>query len=212
MKNIGKILLSAILLFSVFSCSSTTFKLSSIKNNKKKIAEASNYIVFCDISDIGLRTELEKSIVQEFAKKGKTAKESINLFPPLKEYDPNEIKSECLRNNIYTKLQITPINSSSETGYMLMYGVLIPLTEKSNSFDIIIQDFKDDEMIMRSSLNTEGDLKNIVSKTAVSIVDEILNEECKEYIPILDEELKPELTVNLLAENKWTIMGEKKDL
>ena len=165
--------------FMLFSCAS--IKISTIKNENKKLSKISGYLVYCDIADIELRTNLEKEIVNQFLKVNEKANESIALFPPLKNYSTSEINEKSKENGLNAKLTLTPINSSSETGYMYMYGMLVPVSSTNYSFDITVQDFTDNEVILRSTLNSEGDsIKYIISSIATKIVNELQNEEIKE--------------------------------
>ncbi len=168
-----------VLSFQLFSCASV--KISTIKNDNKKLSNISGYLVYCDMADIELRTNFEKEIVNRFSKIERKAKESIVLFPPLRDYNTNEIYEKSKENGLNAKLTIAPINSSSETGYMYMYGVLVPVTSRNYSFDIIVQDLSDGEVILRSTLNTRGDaIKYIISSITGKLVTELQNEEIKE--------------------------------
>ena len=60
-----------------------------------------------------LRKSLEVAIVEKFTAKGKKAKESILMFPPIKEYDSLEIKEKCMNNGLNAKLTISPNNYNS---------------------------------------------------------------------------------------------------
>ena len=174
-----KYLFLIILPFLFFSCAS--IKISTIKNDNKKLYDISGYLVYCDIADIELRTNLEKEIVNCFLKIEKKAKESIVLFPPLRDYNTTEIYEKSKENELNAKLTITQINSSSATGYMYMYGMLVPVSSTNYTFDIIVQDLTDGEIILRSTLNTEGgSLKYIISNIAERLVTELQNEEIKE--------------------------------
>ena len=202
-------ILSILLSFLLFSC--TSIKVSTVKNNDKRISEISGFLVFCDIADIGLRTELENNIVKKLSAKGKVAKESVVLFPPLKNYNSSEIYEESKKNELNTKLIISPITSSSKTGYMYMYGMLLPVSSTNNSFDVLLQDLESGEIIIHSTVNTEGDsLKYIISKFSEKIVSEICNEECKEFITIMQELSNQELNFVTISENKYSIIGTSK--
>lgn len=199
------------LLLSLLLTSCASFKVSTVKNNNKNISEISGFLVFCDIADIGLRTKIETEIAQKLSSKGKIAKESIVLFPPLKNYNSLEIYEESIKNKLNAKLLIRPIDSSSETGYMYISGMLVPITSNNNSFDILLQDLEDEEIIIHSTINTEGDsLEYIISKFSQKIVYEILNEECKEFINIMEKLSNQEFNIVSVSKNKYSIMGSLK--
>lgn len=169
--------LSLVVLFT--SCA--TIKVTTIKNSEKLLSDATGYMVFFNTTDMELRKQLESNIVEELKNNGKEAIVSISVFPPLKDYNKEEVKSGCIKNNCNYKITIVTSNTSVETGFVLMYGMLIPASSTNCSFDIIIQDINDNEIVMRSTVNTEGDeLKYITKNIAKKIVAEIVNEEVKE--------------------------------
>ena len=175
------IIFNLFLIILLSSCA--TVKVSTIKNEDKKMSDVTGYFVYCNIADMELRKSLESAIVENFSAKGKKAKESIVMFPPIKEYNSSEIKEKCLNNGLNAQLTISPINTSTDTGYMYMYGMLMPITSTNYSFDLILVDFNDNETIIHSTVNTEGDsIKYITSTIAQKIVNELIKIEEKEYI------------------------------
>ena len=167
----------------VLLTSCATVKVSTVKNNEKKMSDITGYFVYCNIADMELRKSLEVAIVEKFTTKGKKAKESILMFPPIKEYDSLEIKEKCMNNGLNAKLTISPINTSTETGYMYMYGMLMPVTSTNYSFDLSLLDFSDNETIIHSTVNTEGDsIKYITSTIAQKIVNELIKIEENETV------------------------------
>lgn len=216
-KNLKRTILFLAIAFLFYSCSS--LDISTIKNPEKKLSDTSGYIVFFDNPDIGLRTELENNIVKNFSAKGKLSKESIVLFPPIKDYESSEIRQKCLENGLNLKVLITTIDKSSETATTYTYaysnGVMIPIPISATSthyiFDIIVQDLRDNEIIIHSTLNSEdGSLKYIISKIADKIVNEILNEECKEFISIMNNLSEKQLEIVSTNKTKYTITGKTK--
>ena len=212
MKRIYFIVLNVFLVLLFASC--TSVKISTIKNEQKKISDVSGYLVYCNIADMELRNTLESSIVEKFTEKGKKAKESILLFPPIREYSYTEINEKCMNEGLNAKLTISPINSSTETGYMYMYGVLMPVSSTNYSFDLILQDLVDNEIIIRSTVNTEGSsIKYIASTIAKKIVNEFSVEENKELLNLLQtglSDLNPELRIESINSTKYTIIGKSK--
>ena len=104
-----------------------------------------------------------------------------SLFPPFKDYDIFEIRDKCKKNGLNTKLVVTPINSSSETAYTYISGALIPISSTNYTFDIMMIDLENEEIIIRSTLKTEGDsIEYISSYIAKRIVTEMQKEEEKE--------------------------------
>ena len=171
------------LFFILFLTSCSSVKVSSIKNEEKRMSDITGYFVYCNIADMELRKSLEVAIVEKFSAKGKKAKESILMFPPIKEYDSLEIKEKCMKDGLNAKLTISPINTSSETGYMYMYGMLMPVTISNYSFDLILLDFSDNETIIRSTVNTEASsIKYITSTIAQKIVNELIKIEENENV------------------------------
>ena len=206
-----KQLLLISILFSVLFISCTSVKVSTIKNENRKLTEVTGYLILCDFADIGLRTEFENGIVQKLTKRGKNAKESVVLFPPLKNYTALEIQNESIKNNLNAKIIISHINSTSETGYMYMSGVLVPVTSTNNCIDVIVQDLINDEIIMHSTVNTEGDsLKYIITHISEKIVTAVLNEECYELVPLLQNLCKDELQIIQISNSKYSIKGNVK--
>lgn len=206
-----KQLLLILILFSILFSSCASVKVSTVKNENKKLSEVTGYLIICNFADIGLRTEFENKIVQKLTKREKNAKESVVLFPPLKNYTSLEIQDESMKNNLNAKIIISQIDSKSETGYMYMSGAIVPVTSTNNCIDVIVQDLINDEIIMHSTLNTEGDsLKYIISQVSEKIVVAILNEECYELVPLLQDLCKDELQILQISENKYSIKGNVK--
>ena len=117
----------------VLLTSCATVKVSTVKNNEKKMSDITGYFVYCNIADMELRKSLEVAIVEKFTAKGKKAKESILMFPPIKEYDSLEIKEKCMNNGLNAKLTISPTNTSTETGHMHTHCKIMRQTTHNNS-------------------------------------------------------------------------------
>lgn len=179
-----KFLLYCFIILFFNSCASINF--TTVKNDNKYISDAKGFLVFCNIEDMKLRKNFEKSIVDQLKESGRNAKESILLFPPVREYSALELKEKCVNEGLDVKLEIKQINSTTQTGYVYMYGMLLPVSSTDYTFDLVIQDFNDGEIILRSTINTDGDsLKSMISDIARRIVVEIKNESQKEKINFL---------------------------
>ena len=180
MRTFRKLVYVMVMLLVITSC--TSVNISSIKNYEKKISEVSGILVFSDMVDMELRLSLEKEIVNQFVLNGKYAKESILLFPPIKDYSVSELKEKCELERITARLKISPISSSTETGFMYMYGTLVPVSSTDYSFDMILQDLSDDAIILRSTVSVAdgGSIKSVIDDVAKKIVAEIIAEGRKE--------------------------------
>ena len=216
--NMKKIPLRLIFLVSLlfFSCSS--LEISTVKDPNRDINNLSGFLVFCDVPDIGLRTDVENKIVSFLLKKNKVAKDSISLFPPLREYDDSEIRELCQKNNLDTKIVIRLIDSTSESSlshsYNYVNGIMvatpISMTVNYYCYDVLIQNSQNEEIIMHSTVNMDESLKYHSSEFAEKIVYEMLNEEYKEYINILKSLFGEELELIPISDNKYTIQGVSK--
>ncbi|WP_027728052.1 hypothetical protein [Treponema sp. C6A8] len=196
-------------LFSVFfmvSCASSN--ISAVKNEGKRILDYKRIVVFSNTADISFRKNLENEIKEKFLKYGKNAVESIILLPPLKEYSVTEIYKICKQNNYDAILSVSQMNAEKETGYIASYGVLIPATAVLSSFDVQLIDLNDEQIILRATVNSEGDsLTDISNSISKKIVNEIVSKEGEEYIPIIKTLLEPELQLKFFSKNRYFITG-----
>lgn len=208
MKKIIGWILSVVMLLAT-SCS--TVKISTIKNQEKRIIDNHGIVIYSNSSDIEFRNTLETIIKDNFTKCRKNSIQSINLFPPLKSYSIEEIYEVSKKNNFDSILFISQTGSEKETGYILLYGVLVPTSTVNNSFDVQFIDLKDGVGILHSTVKAEGDTLNSMAKSvAKKIVSEILTEECKEFIPIIQNLFGQDLKLKQLSAGKYSIVGKTK--
>jgi len=169
--------LSTVIVFT--SCA--TISVTTIKNDTKKLADAKGYVVFYNSNDMDLRKKVEAYVQSELVANGKKAISSFTLFPPLKEYSDNEVQQGCMENDCNFRIVITESASSTETAYIIVSGSIVPVASQNTSYDVFIQDLTDNQIVMRSTIKTEGDeLKYILKRFAVRIVNEIEKEESRE--------------------------------
>ena len=170
-----------VLLFVITSCATVDFY--NIKNEEKNISGIKGYLIQFDIEDMKLRNSLETELVKRISNNGKKAKESILLFPPIREYTAVEIMEKCIAENLNAKILITLENVENEKAFMFMYGILMPVSTSNYTFDMKIIDINGNQIIIHSTIKTEGDsLKYICSQLSKKIVNELLKEEEKETL------------------------------
>lgn len=191
------------------SCSSV--KISTVKNQEKRIFNTEAIVVYCNSADIEFRTILESTAKEYFEKNGKSSIQSINLFPPIREYSLTEVYEIIEQNNFDSILFISQIASEKETGFVQVYGVLVPVSSLNTSFDVQLVDLSDKQIILHSTVKSEGEsLSSMAKSISKKIVSEILTEECKEFIPIIQELFDQDLTLQPKSEKKYSIIGTSK--
>lgn len=79
-----------LIVFYLTACSSSN--LYAVKNNEFANNKYRHIIIFIPLSDIYIRMAFEDAFVRYFHKAGIQAESSIKLFPPVKEYDGQDIK------------------------------------------------------------------------------------------------------------------------
>lgn len=199
-----------LLLISLFFISCASAKITSIKNSEKSVLDCKGFVLYVNVSDLEFRKKMESKLKENFSKYNKNSIESLSIFPPIRDYSYEEIKSKSLEKGYDTILYISAISSEKETGYFPMYGgYIMPISSYSSLFEVDLRDFKDNEIIIHSSLNAEGDSPSEMANTIASeIVDELLEEECKELVSILDMYLKeknPEIVIEKSSSTKYNI-------
>ena len=205
-KNIGFLCLFVLL---ITSC--TSVKVTTLKNENKKIHNCKGIFVFVDSVDINFRTNLEKKIKENLENHDKKVIESYTVFPPLKKYSLTEMYEIGKEKNYDSVLYVTQMSAEKEREYFLLSGVLLSDTNVTSSFDVQHIDLTDSQVIFRSTVNSEGDTMNaIVRSVATKIASEFLIEECREFVPILQEMLPNDLKITQLSKTKYSITGISK--
>ena len=198
-----------IICISILFISCTSVKLTTVKNDEKNILDVSGYIVFCNFADIGLRSNLENKIVNEFTKRNISAKASIELFPPVREYSYAEMRDKSLGQSMNARIVFTTIDSTTETAYIPIYGVILPASSTYYSFDISVQDFNDNQLFMHSTLNTETDsIDGSSSDISKGIVLEILSLRSKELISEIQTMANGVIEIKPISDTDYQVTGK----
>lgn len=101
MKNAKKYInIFCLLLIAFYLTACSSSNLYAVKNNELANNKYRHIIIFIPLSDMYIRTVFEDAFVKYFLKAGIQAESSIKLFPPVKEYDGQDIKRILEQNNI----------------------------------------------------------------------------------------------------------------
>jgi len=129
MRRLKQLLLMLIVIY-LSGCASTI--LNTIKNPELSEVKFRKLLIVAPFSDIGLRKQTENSFVAEFNSSGVSAISSIELIPPLKDYNEQELLKILEQNNIdgvlvvalqdYWTSQAYIPKSSSSQGSASLYG------------------------------------------------------------------------------------------
>ena len=110
----------AIIMVSVFlslmSCATTS--LTSIKNQDYDNLEFKRLLIFASSQDLYFKKTAEAAFLEAFSAKGYTCFQSIELFPPLKQYTNEELNRIYQDNNIDALIVITIMDEYSEKEYV----------------------------------------------------------------------------------------------
>ena len=206
-----------IVFFSVVLLTScTSVKISTIKNQDKKVYNHQGIVICSNSKDIEFRTTVESKVKDYFEKYGKRTIQSIKLFPPLREYSITEIYEISKENNYDSILFISSLSEkqTGQTGYVFpfqYYFLFSTSTSYNSAFDVQLIDVTDSKAVLHSTVKAEGDSLNTITKSiSKKIVSEILTAECNEYIHILQELFEQDLKLIQHSDKNYSIMGRTK--
>lgn len=179
-----KDLLCAVFAFCVIflsACVST--KIASVQNPQIELSNYNGFLIYADIPDLIFRTQFESDLKKQLTKIGKRSEKSVDLIPPVKEYDDLEIKSICAQNNIDAIIKVSVIYSSASNGSESVFyapgtvlGIAASSAKTMISFNLVIYDSQSDETIILGTANCETDdyyISDCMENIAESLAKEI---------------------------------------
>ncbi len=199
MKHFKQFLL-AVIIFYLSRCASTT--LNTIKNPEFSQVKFRKILVVAPFSDIGLRRQTENAFIAQFNLSGVNAISGIELIPPVKDYDEQELLKILEQNNIdgvlvvalqdYWTSQVYIPKRSSSQGSASLYGSSLYyqsytqeyggyyISKPRVKFEIRLFDRKSGEVAWLATSFTKGD--------AFADYNTLVNSLAKEVVKKLREE------------------------
>ena len=120
------------IVFYLTGCAFARTTINTIKNPELSQAKFKKLLVAAPFSDIGLRTQTENAFISQFNLSGINAISSIELIPPVKNYNEDELLNILEQNNIdgvlivalreYWTSQVYIPRSSLSTGNVSSYS------------------------------------------------------------------------------------------
>ena len=189
-------------LFSILFIGCASTRITTIKNPNSDISLYKKILVFANTQNLEFAKNFENSMVKAFSDNNIEAVSSLEILPPLKQYNNNEIDKIFLKNNIDSILSVVVISADktndfvyvpqrTQTHYRSQYingqFISIPYTTTTGgysytisalnvSFEIVFSDVKTNEIIFKSTAHSEGDdISAISDSLSENIIKEYLN-------------------------------------
>lgn len=189
-----KQLLLVLITFYLSGCAGTT--LNTIKNPNLSQEEFRKLLVVAPFSDIGLRKQTENAFIAQFNLSDVNAISSLELIPPVKDYNEQELLNILEQNNIdgvlvvglqdYWTSQVYIPESSSSKGSASLYGKSLyyqSYTQKYGGyyiskprvrFEIRLFDSKSGQVAWLATSFTRGDAFADYNTLANSLAKEVV--------------------------------------
>lgn len=191
------------LIFTVFFMGCAETKLDTVRNPELSRIKFENILVVVPFTDIGLRRQSENAFISHFASADMRAISSLQLIPPIKDYDEQELWNILNQNridgilvvalkNFWTSQSYVP-RSSSTYGSARLYGGSLHyqsytkeyggyyISKPNVSFETRLFDRESGQVAWLVTSTTRGnafaDYGNLANSLAKKVVKELIRED-----------------------------------